>query len=178
MERRGSARAHAVRSEALRRRFEETETRTRKIFGITVSEKVVKKEKVEYLDLEDEGLKAKTKRNVKETPSVPSKLRKHAESLISQVYADAKDNWNPFSVAETQTNASYSLETDESQNQIGITLRDRGVEPTTILRLCNSVFTSPEGINNKDFQDFLMMWVKTRMGIKEQQEESPEDKNF
>ncbi len=168
-------------SERQKIRTVETTTTTNKILGQPLSEKVVRVEKLEYIDLEDLGFKKKAKKTVRETPSIPKDLRNHAESFISRIYADAKEFWNPSAVGDidgVQIRAGYQIDTDEPQYAVGVTLRDRDIKPETLLRLCNNVFSSSEGLGNKEFQEFLKGWINIRMGIREKKDEPPKDENF
>ena len=126
-------------------------------------------------------MKEKIKKTVSEAPAIPGKLRHHAESFISQIYADAKDLWNAESVGDVENiayKAVYRVETDEIADKIGKVLNDNFVKPKTLLRLCNHVFSTPEGKGNKDFQAFLGRRIEVRMGIQDKEEPSGEVKDF
>jgi len=152
----------------------ESITTTHKIFGRMISEKTVKKEVFEYVDLEEEGLNKKIKKVIHDTPSIPKDLRRQAETFISGIYADAKDYWNSSTVGDMegiQLKAGFRIEVDEAQNAVGKTLEERNVKPKVLLRLCNKVFSTPEGETNKDFQEFLQRRINLAMNIKEEETE-------
>ena len=168
-------------TEKIRKRSVEITTTRNVLLGKEISVKKVTVEKLEYVDLEDEGLKEKVKKILKETPSIPAGLQNHAETFISEIYADAKDFWNPVNIGDMegiQLKSGYRVETDDSQSEIGKSLKERNIKPKTLLRLCNNVFSSPEGENNKDFQQFLQRRISIHMGLEEKREDLPKDESF
>jgi len=168
-------------TEIIRKRSVEITTTSNVLLGKEISVKKVTLEKLEYVDLEDGGFKEKVKKVLKESPSIPVDLQNHAETFISEIYADAKDFWNSANIGEMegiQLKSGYRVETDEPQSEIRKRLKERSIKPKTLLRLCNNIFSSPEGENNKDFQQFLQRRIDLRMGIKEKREEPPHDESF
>ncbi len=145
-------------------------TVTKSIFGRPVSETTTTQEIV-YVDENAEELKKKIRQAVKKAQSIPPELRKHAESLISEIYADAKDHWNPNSVGDIEgvvDRASYRPETGESMFSLGKVLAARGIKPEKILLLAKESFCTPEGKNNESLNQFLLDDIKLRMGLRDE----------
>ncbi len=147
------------------------ETRTRRLLGREISKNVVITEELVYVDLEGEGLK-KTALKVVRQHSIPSELRELATTLISQIYSDAKESWNPEAIGDELNTGRAVVEAgiDERASDVGIALKGK-IKPQRVLLLANCTFASVEGQRNTDFQGFLKRQIVIRMGITPQEME-------
>ena len=131
-----------------------------------------KVEELVYVDTDESfDLKRRVKKAVEQVPSIPSNVRSHAESVVSEVYGDLCVLWNPNEIGDVLSvmqRAGYRMDMDESIREAGITL-GKTVKPEVVKRLANNSFATPEGRQNKDFQDFMFYIIKLRMGIRDTQ---------
>lgn len=168
-----------MRSEELRRRTEEITTTTHKVLGKPISETVVKVEKLEYVNVEEEGLKEGVKKAM-EMIRFSEEEKPFVETFASTIYADVIKTLDEKSgdITYAMQKAGYRVEINEPASGAGIFLKDKGIKWKRLLEVVKLAFVGPQGEQNPVFKQMLEDLVKQRMGIVEERKEPPKDETF